>query len=219
MGEAVSLGIHESQSRLWENPSAAAGRSGHWFPMARRDLPRALADVDARARSRRGQPRRAVADPRPGGRGRRTTCTSSSASSWSRRCSGDLAVADLPAAWNEKYREYLGVTPANDAEGCLQDIHWSAGLIGYFPTYTLGNLYAAQLFAAGPGRPRRPRRRLRRGEFAGLLGWLREKIHRQGQRYRPAELIERITGSRPDHRPLIDGLRRSTPSCTASDKN
>ena len=71
--------------------------------------------------------------------------------------SGDLAVADLPAAWNQKYEEALGVTPGNDAEGCLQDIHWSAGLIGYFPTYTLGNLYAAQLFAAGPGRARRPR--------------------------------------------------------------
>ena len=121
---------------------------------------------------------------------------------------GNLAVADLPAAWNEKYREYLGVTPANDAEGCLQDIHWSAGLIGYFPTYTLGNVYAAQLFAAAEAQLGGLDEAFARGDFAGLLGWLREKIHRQGQRYRAADLVERVTGSRPDHRPLIDGLRR-----------
>ena len=78
---------------------------------------------------------------------------------------GDLAVADVPAAWNQKYREALGVTPANDAEGCLQDIHWSAGLIGYFPTYTLGNLYRGPALRRGPGRARRPRRRLRPRRF------------------------------------------------------
>ena len=121
---------------------------------------------------------------------------------------GNLAVGDLPAAWNEKYREYLGVTPANDAEGCLQDIHWSAGLVGYFPTYTLGNVYAAQLFAAAEAQLGGLDEAFARGDFAGLLGWLREKIHRQGQRYRAADLVERVTGSRPDHRPLIDGLRR-----------
>ncbi len=121
---------------------------------------------------------------------------------------GALPVGDLPGAWNQKYREILGVTPGNDAEGCLQDIHWSAGLIGYFPTYTLGNIYAAQLYAAAQAELGGLDDAFARGDFHGLLGWLREKIHRQGQRYRSAALIERVTGSRPDHRPLIDGLRR-----------
>ena len=85
---------------------------------------------------------------------------------------GDLAVADLPGAWAETYRHYLGVTPADDAEGCLQDIHWSAGLVGYFPTYTLGNLYAAQLFdradadLGGLAAAVRPRRLLRPARLA-----------------------------------------------------
>src|SRR3954453_18311511 len=104
---------------------------------------------------------------------------------------GDLAVADLPAAWAEKYRHYLGVTPPNDAEGCLQDIHWSAGLFGYFPTYTLGNLYAAQLFARADRDLGDLAAALARGEFSGLLGWLREKVHRQGHRYRATQLVER----------------------------
>ena len=156
MGEAVSLG----RSRV---AVAALGECRGPQPSVLEllvsdgpaDLPRGPGRRDARRVPRRGQPCRPVADPRPGRRGRPTTCTSSSASSSSRHCSsGDLAVADLPAAWNQKYEEALGVKPANDAEGCLQDIHWSAGLIGYFPTYTLGNLYAAQLFAAGPGRAR-----------------------------------------------------------------
>ena len=121
---------------------------------------------------------------------------------------GDLAVADLPAAWNDKYRETLGVTPRNDAEGCLQDIHWSAGLFGYFPTYTLGNLYAAQLYAQAEADLGGLDESFARGDYSGLLGWLRTKVHSQGQRYRPAELIEHITGSKPDHRPLIDGLRK-----------
>ena len=93
---------------------------------------------------------------------------------------GDLAVADLPAAWNQKYRETLGVTPANDAEGCLQDIHWSAGLIGYFPTYTLGNLYAAQLFAQADAELGGLDEAFARGDFSGLLGWLRTKVHSPG---------------------------------------
>jgi carboxypeptidase Taq len=122
--------------------------------------------------------------------------------------SGALAVADVPEAWNEKHRATLGVTPQNDAEGCLQDIHWSAGLIGYFPTYTLGNVYAAQLFAQAQADLGGLDQLFARGDYSGLLGWLRAKVHSHGQRYRSAALIERITGSKPDHRPLIDGLRR-----------
>ena len=122
--------------------------------------------------------------------------------------SGDLPVADLPAAWNQKYQESLDVKPGNDAEGCLQDIHWSAGLIGYFPTYTLGNLYAAQLFAQAQADLGGLDEAFAQGDYSGLLAWLRAKVHSEGQRYRPAELIEHITGSKPDHRPLIATLTK-----------
>jgi len=121
---------------------------------------------------------------------------------------GDLPPGELPGAWAEKYRSYLRLTPGNDAEGCLQDIHWSAGLFGYFPTYTLGNLFAAQLFDRAqldlddlPGQ-------IERGEFGGLLGWLREKVHRHGKRWRSSELIAQATGAQPSPRPFLAQLTR-----------
>jgi carboxypeptidase Taq len=120
---------------------------------------------------------------------------------------GDLPVGDLPGAWNQKYEDALGVRPRNDAEGCLQDIHWSAGLFGYFPTYTLGNLYAAQLYAKARADLAGLDESFARGEFGELLTWLHDNVHRHGQRYRPASLIERVTGAKPDHRPLITALR------------
>ena len=209
MGEAVSLGIHESQSRLWEN---LVGRGqafwSYWLPMARRIFHEALADATLErfhAAVNRVAPSliRVQADE--------VTYNLHIIVRFELEqalLSGDLTVADLPGAWSEKYRQYLGIVPANDAEGCLQDIHWSAGLIGYFPTYTLGNVYASQLYNAADAALGGLDVAFARGDFAGLLGWLREKIHRQGQRYRSAELVERITGAKPDHRPLIDGLRR-----------
>src|SRR5207253_184239 len=97
---------------------------------------------------------------------------------------GDLKPADVPGAWNEKFKRSFGLTPGSDAEGCLQDIHWSSGGIGYFPTYTLGNLYAAQFM----DQARRDLAGLdddfRRGEFSRLKGWLYEKVYRNGQRCR-----------------------------------
>jgi carboxypeptidase Taq len=126
-----------------------------------------------------------------------------------------LRVGDLPAAWNEKYRSYLGVEPPNDADGVLQDIHWSAGLFGYFATYSLGNLYAAQFFAqaavdlasAGSAGSGGLAEQLARGEFAPLREWLFDKIHRHGQRYTAGELVERVTGSPLGHDALIAHLR------------
>ena len=120
---------------------------------------------------------------------------------------GDLQVSDVPAAWNEAMRRLLGLTPPHDADGCLQDIHWSAGLFGYFPTYTLGNLYAAQLFASAKAELGDLGPAFAHGEFAPLLAWLRAKVHRHGRRYRPARLIELATGAPPDPQPLIDALR------------
>jgi carboxypeptidase Taq len=209
MGEAVSLGIHESQSRLWEN---AVARSrpfwAYWFPMAQRIFHEALADVTLEtfhAAVNHVAPSliRVQADE--------VTYNLHIIVRFELEqalLSGDLAVSDLPAAWNQKYEEALGLKPANDAEGCLQDIHWSAGLIGYFPTYTLGNLYAAQLFAKAQTDLGGLDHAFTLGDYRGLLTWLRAKVHCEGQRYRPAELIERITGSKPDHGPLVANLRQ-----------
>jgi carboxypeptidase Taq len=209
MGESVSLGIHESQSRLWEN---AVARSlafwRYWFPMARRIFHEALADVSLETFHA------AVNHVAPS-----LIRVQADEATYNLHIivrfelehallSGDLAVADLPGAWNQKYEETLGVKPRNDAEGCLQDIHWSAGLIGYFPTYTLGNLYAAQLFKKAQADLGGLDEAFARGDSSGLLTWLRAKIHRKGQRWRAAELIEQVTGSKPDHRPLIEALRR-----------
>jgi carboxypeptidase Taq len=209
MGEAVSLGIHESQSRLWEN---LVGRSrsfwAYWLPMAQRIFHEALADVTL------DQFHAAVNHVAPSLIRIRADEATYNLHILIRfeleqaLLTGALPVGDLPVAWDQKYRETLGVTPSCDAEGCLQDIHWSAGLIGYFPTYTLGNLYAAQLLAAAQAELDRLDEAFARGDFHGLLGWLRDKIHNQGQRHRSAALIEHATGSPPDHHPLIEGLRR-----------
>ncbi len=208
-GEAVSLGVHESQSRLWEN---LVGRSrafwSYWLPMARRIFHEALADVTLdrfHTAVNRVEPSliRVRADEATYNLHIIVRFELERA-----LLAGDLDAADVPTAWNEKYREFLGVEPKNDAEGCLQDIHWSAGLIGYFPTYTLGNVYAAQLFSAAGSQLGDLDTAFAQGDFVGLLGWLREKIHHQGQRYRAADLIRRVTGSPPDHRPLLDNLRR-----------
>jgi carboxypeptidase Taq len=121
---------------------------------------------------------------------------------------GDLTVADLPGAWNEAYRRDLGVVPASDAEGCLQDGHWAAGLFGYFPTYTLGNLFAAQLFDRACAEQGDLDRQMARGDFSGLLGWLRRHVHAQGGRFTAAELIERATGAPPSSGPLLRSLRQ-----------
>ena len=120
----------------------------------------------------------------------------------------DLPVADVPGAWKEKCRNYLGLEPPNDADGVLQDIHWSAGLVGYFPTYSLGNLYASQFFAQADADLGGLEDQFARGEFAPLREWLGEKIHRHGQCYTPAELVQRVTGRPLLHEPFMDYLRR-----------
>jgi carboxypeptidase Taq len=208
MGEAVSLGVHESQSRLWEN---AVGRSRafwqYFFPLARQVFHEALHDVTPDAFHG------AINQVAPS-----LIRVQADEVTYNLHVlirfeleqvllAGDLPVEDLPAVWRERYTQTLGVTPANDAEGCLQDIHWSAGLFGYFPTYTLGNLFAAQLI----DRARRDLGGLDeafgRGEFVPLLDWLRAKVHRHGQRYHAPELIREATGAAPDHGPLVQMLR------------
>ena len=119
---------------------------------------------------------------------------------------GDLAPRDLPGAWNERVRRDLGIEVPDDARGCLQDVHWSMGYIGYFPTYSLGSLYAAQFWKSAevaiPGLDAR----IGEGDFAPLLAWLRERIHSQGRRYSADELCRQIAGESLSHEPLIEHL-------------
>src|SRR5215472_366044 len=103
---------------------------------------------------------------------------------------GDLALADLPAAWNDGMRELIGIVPANDRDGCLQDIHWYDGAWGYFPTYTLGAMIAAQLFEAVRAALPDLEAAIAAGDFAPLFGWLRENVHGRGSLLSTAELVE-----------------------------
>jgi carboxypeptidase Taq len=209
MGDAASLAVHESQARLWEN---LVGRSRsfwkHFFPRARRTFRTALADVGL------DQFHFAVNAVEPSFIRVQADEVTYNLHVLIRfeleraLIAEDLKPADLPDAWNAAYRRHLGITPANDADGCLQDGHWAAGQFGYFPTYTLGNVYAAQIFAAAEQGCGSFDEAFARGDFSGLLGWLRTKVHREGMRYPAVHLIERATGSPPDARPLVDGLRR-----------
>jgi carboxypeptidase Taq len=208
LGEVSSLGLHESQARLWEN---AVGRSRtfwqHFFPAARAAFPGPLANVSL------DEFHFAVSAVEPSlirvGADEVTYNLHILIRFELERAllSGDLAARDLPGAWNEAYRHYLGVVPRNDAEGCLQDGHWAAGMFGYFPTYTLGNVFSAQLLARARHEMGDLDEAFARGDFGGLLGWLREKVYREGGRYSARQLIERVTGTPPDHRPLVEGLR------------
>lgn len=108
---------------------------------------------------------------------------------------GRTSLKDLPEAWNSKYSDYLGITPRNDAEGCLQDVHWSRGSIGYFPTYAMGNLIGGQIWSVVRRDIGDLDEQMARGQFGQLLGWLRDRIYSQGKRYIPRDLVRRVTGS------------------------
>lgn len=207
-GQDVSLGIHESQSRMWENQ---VGRSrAYWeynFPHAQAAFPAALADTTLAAFYF------AINDVRPS-----LIRVEADEATYNLHIlirfeleqaliEDELQVNDLPDAWNQKYEDYLGVRPTNDADGVLQDIHWSGGAIGYFPTYSLGNLYAAQFFAAAEKELGDFDQQFREGQFDLLREWLQQNIHRRGQCYPAAELVELVTGEPLDHRHLVDQLR------------
>jgi len=119
---------------------------------------------------------------------------------------GALEVADLPGAWNDGMRELLGIVPPDDRLGCLQDIHWSVGAIGYFPCYTLGALMAAQLYQAAVAADPRIEEGIGRGDFRPLLAWLHANVHEQGKRYETQELITRASGRPLETPPFLDHL-------------
>jgi carboxypeptidase Taq len=208
LGTGTSLGIHESQSRLWEN---LVGRSlGFWtfcFPRLKERFPDALAGVDVetfyRAINCSGPSLiRVEADE--------LTYNLHIIIRFEMELAllaGDFGVEDAPAAWNDRYREYLGLTPPDDRQGILQDVHWSGGSIGYFPTYTLGNLMSVQFFdralSDDPGIPAQ----IERGDFSGLLAWLQERIYRHGRKYMPEELLRRVTGQTLETGPYIRYLQ------------
>ena len=208
LGDSASLGVHESQSRLWEN---LVGRSyAFWegaFPRLQELFPEQLgnASVDAfYGAVNRVEPSliRVEADE--------VTYNLHIMARFELELAlleGTLEVKDVPEAWNAKYEDYLGLTPPDDALGCLQDVHWSVGLFGYFPTYTLGNLMSVQLFDTARAAHPKLEAELRAGEFSTLLGWLRDNVHRHGAKFPPEVLLERATGSRLDAQPYLDYLR------------
>jgi carboxypeptidase Taq len=120
---------------------------------------------------------------------------------------GSLEVRDLPAAWNGRMQEYLGMTPPDDAHGVLQDVHWSMGMIGYFPTYALGNLVSVQLWECILRDIPDLLAQIERGKFSTLLEWLRVHIHQHGAKYAPQELVKKVTGSKIDPKPYIRYLQ------------
>ena len=204
----VSMGVHESQSRLWEN---LVGRSrafwSFYYSGLQKTFPETLGAVNPEAFYR------AINEVRPS-----EIRVEADELTYNLHIllrfeleldllEGNLSVSELPAAWNARMEEYLGVTPENDAKGVLQDVHWAAGLFGYFPTYTIGNALAAQLYeAAVEAHPHIPEE-IGRGAFGTLRGWLRENVHRHGSRYDPDELIERATGRPPDATPYLSYLK------------
>ncbi|GAB2723804.1 carboxypeptidase M32 [Paenibacillus thermoaerophilus] len=191
----TSMGIHESQSRFWEN---MIGRSRpfwqRYFPDLKKLYPEQLANADAESFYR------AINVTKPS-----LIRIEADELTYNLHImiryelekalfGGELAVEDLPRAWNAKYAEYLGIEPSNDGEGVLQDVHWSSGGFGYFPSYALGNMYAAQFMQA-------MRRELGdidalvgEGRFAPIKDWLVDKIYRYGKLQTPGEIVSRVTG-------------------------
>lgn len=209
LGSYASLGIHESQSRLWEN---AVGRSlpfWQWCtPVLKQEFPNAFAEANAETIYRYTN---SVSPSLIRVEADEATYNLHIAIRFEleqKLISGALEPTDLPDAWNSAYLEYLGIEPSQDAEGCLQDVHWSAGLFGYFPTYTLGNLIAAQWMETiqktlGELDPLH-----RRGDFRPLLDWLRTNVHQHGKRYTPSQLVERVSGRPLSAIPFVQYLTK-----------
>jgi carboxypeptidase Taq len=116
---------------------------------------------------------------------------------------GSMQAKEAPDAWNAKFEEYLGITPPDDARGVLQDVHWSFGGFGYFPTYALGNLVSVQFWERLVEDVGDIDGRIENGEFGVVLGWLRENVHVHGAKFEPQELVEKVTGSKINPDPYV----------------
>src|SRR5437588_802549 len=208
LDDGASNGIHESQSRLWEN---LVGRSRpFWqyaFPGLRQRFPAKLGSADAELFYR------AVNRVRPS-----LIRVEADEVTYNLHIilrfeleqaltAGDLDVTDLPEAWNAKMAEFLGVTPPDDADGLMQDIHWSGGMIGYFPSYTIGNVASVQFFEAAQRAHPGLAEDIRLGRFSTLLGWLRDHVHAHGRKFLPRDLLLRATGDPLTPEPYLRYLR------------
>ena len=209
LAEAVSLGIHESQSRLWEN---CVGRSRpfwrHFYSLLQKTFPSQLGEVsfeDFYAAINMAKPSliRVEADELTYNLHIMVRFEIELA-----LLEGQLQVEDLPTAWNERMQDYLGIKPDRDAEGVLQDVHWSMGAFGYFPTYTLGNLYASMFYEQAlqdiPGLEES----IAEGSLLPLRDWLNEHIHQHARRYTSQEVLERVTRHSLSPDPYLQYLER-----------
>ncbi|MDZ7844035.1 MAG: carboxypeptidase M32 [Anaerolineales bacterium] len=203
----TSLAVHESQSRMYEN---LVGRSypfwEHFYPRLQEFFPSQLGNVsldDFYQGINKVEPSliRVEADEATYNLHIMLRMELEIA-----LMEKQLEVSDLPEAWDQRMEDYLGITPPNDADGVLQDVHWSAGILGYFPTYSLGNLVSAQLWEVIQQDIPQVSDQIRSGEFGELLSWLRENVHQHGSKFKPQELVERVTGSRITPEPYIEYL-------------
>ncbi len=219
LGDSVSLGIHESQSRLWEN---CVGRSrSFWrffYPILQQTFQHQLRDVEIEqfyAAINRVKPSliRVEADELTYNLHIMLRFEIEQA-----LVENKTQPDDLPAIWNQKMKDYLGIVPTSDAEGVLQDVHWSFGAFGYFPTYTLGNLYSAQFFEQAKLEIPHLEDEIAAGRLLVLRRWLEQKIHRWGRMFTPAHLAQRVTGSTVSPEPLSQlrgkEVRRTLPTLT-----
>ncbi|MGD2156900.1 MAG: carboxypeptidase M32 [Anaerolineales bacterium] len=208
LADGASYGVHESQSRMYEN---LVGRSRpfweHFYPRLQEYFPNQLKSVGLDTFYKginKVEPSliRVEADEATYNLHIMLRLELEMAI-----MEGNLEIKDLPDAWNARVEEYLGLTPPNDADGVLQDVHWSSGYFGYFSTYALGNLISVQLWERLNEDLPDLREQIRRGEFAELLDWLRTNIHQHGKKYSPQELVERVTGSKIDSVPYVRYLK------------
>ena len=208
LADGASMAVHESQSRLWEN---LVGRSlAFWkffYPRLKEYFPTQLANVDLQTFYR------GINKVKPS-----YIRVESDEATYNLHImlrleleialmEGSLKPADLPAAWNARFQEYLGLTPPTDKVGVLQDVHWSHGLIGYFPTYALGNLVSCQLWEVIQQAIPDLESQIEHGELGTLLAWLRQNVHTHGSMFEPQELVQKITGSRIDPQPYMRYLK------------
>ena len=202
IGGTSSMALHESQSRLWEN---LVGRSkafwSHFYPTLQAFFSENLANVSLDAFYK------AINKVSPS-----LIRTEADEATYNLHImlrfeielgmiEGQIATKDLPEIWNEKMRDYLGVVPSNDTTGVLQDVHWSGGMIGYFPSYAIGNLIASQWWHQLIKDQPNTIDEIASGNLANILAWLREKVHQHGSRYDSMELVKRVTGEplNPDY--------------------
>ena len=207
LAQAPSLGIHESQSRLWEN---MIGRSlafwKHYAPRLHELYGGQLDGIDPE------RIYRAINLVRPSLiRVEADECTYNlhvvlRFEIETALIEGRASVKEIPELWNAKMKEYLGLDVPDDSQGCLQDIHWSHGSMGYFPTYALGNLYAAQLFEKIETDLPDLWNQIEAGDFTPLLGWLRKHVHRFGRRKTASEIVRDATGKEPDSKAFLKYL-------------